>query len=329
MCTPYSSRGRQNPDPVLEQRGTWDMTTLRFHANTGFCWASNITHASALSCLTGQHIVFVGDSTVRFQYLELVYFLHFGHWIPEWAKGVLGNPLDEETWGDWREYLIHSCNLFAPSERCDVFRYWGAPGQPHWRLSGTAGESRFYHNPRLNICVTFIMVWDVAQGHLPMGFRAEAPLSVETFKFRPYDWSGGYATVAKILKAEFGQVDAVFVNEGFLSTEPLVQGGEAAKAEMQEFEGLLKDPQRRRPVWMTSTESTHPDHPLVELAQEAAQLGWPILDRYAITMSGIRALQRAGMDKNIAYRDWVHLRSWMYVAFNEALLGMLCPKLQT
>jgi hypothetical protein len=109
--------------------------------------------ASAATCLAGRSLLFVGDSTMRFQYLNFLSFLHGGDML-------VGEPpleIDSPTWGPgWDDFfkgsalrVPHICDcarcagnqLFDPSARWRV-----GPGRGVETLC--AMENRYYvHEP--------------------------------------------------------------------------------------------------------------------------------------------------------------------------------------
>lgn len=101
-CTPFASRGRPFPFPPLAIFGEWDLAALRFRPHPSrqgtLCWAANLTSSHAASCLSGRHIVFVGDSTTRYQYIALIHFLHTGAWPAETPVNATKNPMHHIAW---------------------------------------------------------------------------------------------------------------------------------------------------------------------------------------------------------------------------------------
>ena len=88
------------------------------------CRLKRFTSEEAKSCLAGHHVVFIGDSVTRYQFLSLVYFIEHGRWpyrfdIPETNRtqvrkclhidrfgketcqpwGAVGNVASEKGWG--------------------------------------------------------------------------------------------------------------------------------------------------------------------------------------------------------------------------------------
>lgn len=81
------------------------------------------------------------------------------------------------------------------------------------------------------------------------------------------------------------------------------------------------------PIWMSTT--SRPDMGTFDLAdygtQAASSLGYPVLDRRAIT-EAVRA-KVANFREDVWY-DHCHLQSYVYTEINNALLNLLCMRSQ-
>ena len=79
-------------------------------------------------CVSTQHclpanttLVFMGDSTTRYQYLDLVFTLRFRSRRLEALPS--SNPLDEHTWPSWTAFYNGTNDALQPHERvCDCYR---------------------------------------------------------------------------------------------------------------------------------------------------------------------------------------------------------------
>jgi hypothetical protein len=80
-----------------------------------------VTPAAAASCLRGRHIVFLGDSLQRYQYVSLVRWLERGgggEWVTEAPPGEV-----ERAWaGGWTEYYTQTSARNGGRELCDCWR---------------------------------------------------------------------------------------------------------------------------------------------------------------------------------------------------------------
>jgi hypothetical protein len=105
-------------------------------------------HQTYVDRLDGKRIVFVGDSTVRYQYLELAYFLAHGV-CPE------SDLLDEHAFDGWKDFYNHTSALlghtterYRTTEICLCARSEGWPVEP-----GTVSEDRHFSYIDNEVCV--------------------------------------------------------------------------------------------------------------------------------------------------------------------------------
>jgi hypothetical protein len=119
-----------------------------------------LKYLSPSTMLRDLHIVMIGDSLMRFQYLSLAYRLRYGVWFDEsmWHynlvhQGNFSSPFHSLTWG---EFLFQSNNMLHPYELCDCYR------QPH-----DVVENRYYFDPILNNSILFVSGF----GHLSNPLR--------------------------------------------------------------------------------------------------------------------------------------------------------------
>ena len=112
----------------------------------------------AKKMLKNRHIVFIGDSLMRYQYIDFIYFLHHGHFI---SMEMDPNPLTEHDWGGFDpDFFTGTSNLFYPYEFCDCFIMPSDTGP-----GSIYSENRFYRNVKKGFYVTLILV----QNHDPRG----------------------------------------------------------------------------------------------------------------------------------------------------------------
>ena len=128
--------------------------------------------------LRNKSVLMVGDSMMRYHYMTVVYNLRHRSLI---HADMNPNPAEEFTWGTYNTFFKGSTNLLAPYEHCDCFRPLVKPNME------TMIENRFYHDPVLNITVTFYLyLGNHTVGHwLPGGDDSlRTPHPEET----PYHW---------------------------------------------------------------------------------------------------------------------------------------------
>lgn len=111
---------------------------------------------SDLHCLSGlpqrlaqvlgnKHLVMIGDSLSRYQYISLAYMLtHRNILSPDMHPSIV----NEHTWKNWNEYYIHSNGILGPYEVCDCDR-------DENMATDNIFENRFYRDQVRNISVSF------------------------------------------------------------------------------------------------------------------------------------------------------------------------------
>lgn len=98
--------------------------------------------------LNNQHLVMVGDSLMRYQYISLLHLLHFGK-FPE----MMGhsNILIERTFPLVGQFFGNISAVLAPNGFCDCRR------EDHYISFAPFYENRYYRDEARNITVTYIM----------------------------------------------------------------------------------------------------------------------------------------------------------------------------
>jgi len=77
--------------------------------------------STAIAIPRGAHILFIGDSLMRYQYLALVYALHARSDLT-FAGRAARNPLMERTWADFNDFYHGTTELLGGDEYCDCHR---------------------------------------------------------------------------------------------------------------------------------------------------------------------------------------------------------------
>jgi hypothetical protein len=140
---------------------------------------------AAAACLRGRHVVFIGDSTTRFSYLNFIHWLHSGSW------DVGSPPLERDdgvSWGNnsWASFfegtsarVPHICDC----ERCHSNQLFEEASR--WDIGGVrmlcAMENRYYVHPTTGTRATFILQF----GANPIGWNAPEFLGVPCFPHCP------------------------------------------------------------------------------------------------------------------------------------------------
>lgn len=107
-------------------------------------------------------LIFMGDSLTRYQYLDLVYSLHYGNSDHEqWQDN---NPLQERTWQSFSAFYNGTHGDLQPYERvCDCYR--GLPG-----CCDNVTENRLYVHEECDIRVAYLEAFGEKKllGHWPL-----------------------------------------------------------------------------------------------------------------------------------------------------------------
>lgn len=117
---------------------------------------SEFLPAIAQRKLANKHLIMVGDSLMRYQYLSLVYAVKFGVKVIDSEKR---NFVREHTFANWSDYYVRTNLLLRPNEYCDCYR---TPDGLHRKQF----ENRFYEDKEKNIKITFLLFYGkYNQGH--------------------------------------------------------------------------------------------------------------------------------------------------------------------
>ncbi len=94
--------------------------------------------------LKNQHLVMIGDSLSRYQYISLTYTLRHRHPV---SREMSPNPVEGHSWGNWGEFFKFSNGMLKPYEiTCDCLHHY-----PDYEY-----DNRHYHDPILNITVSHL-----------------------------------------------------------------------------------------------------------------------------------------------------------------------------
>ena len=69
--------------------------------------------------LNNLRLVFLGDSVMRYQYLDFIYYIHTGQWI---QNDDYPNLVAERSFGSWSEFYNITNGAFDGKEKCDCYR---------------------------------------------------------------------------------------------------------------------------------------------------------------------------------------------------------------
>jgi hypothetical protein len=109
--------------------------------------------------LRNKHLIFLGDSITRYQYLDLLHLLTHSEYLVDTPTF---NIINEHTFPDFNIFYNRTNGLFAPYEKCDCFRDNSLHNEKF------EFENRYYYNPTKNLSLSYIMFsgrYDTIKGH--------------------------------------------------------------------------------------------------------------------------------------------------------------------
>ncbi len=291
-------------------------------------------------CLRGRHLLFLGDSLTRFQYMSLVQFLTLHSWTPFHNQSLPLSEVERHRWGSWEAYFQGTTARLQGLEICDCFRVDGQPSML---------ENRYWYSPFLNLRISMVFLLgakaitryhqldflNVSCGAGCSCQQAGCPAAKCSTEEAEVSYGGegqahmvGAALGAVRQLAQLAPLDAVFLNVGFHGgpgvgcyKEGDTAARDATMGSLQQLAKQLIEGQLSKAFyWKTTT--THKgndynsDAELAWVQQQLVPLGWRIYDTYGLSW-GLQAQQSN-------YADTVHFVPAVYRGLNEALVVQLC-----
>mmetsp|Transcript_25247 Transcript_25247/g.39624 ORF Transcript_25247/g.39624 Transcript_25247/m.39624 type:complete len:378 (+) Transcript_25247:1704-2837(+) len=175
------------------------------------CQLRRFTTADARECLRNKHVLIIGDSVSRYQYMSLASFLHSG--FPEASgnheKGANNVCMPGNVWGSWKRFYLRSSAHFEGRELCDCFRPEG-PWNPDFEKR--TEENRFLSLPEHNLSLSYLQVFGgfPMHGHFPGRCRGSTQVPM--------------CSRLNVSRAEVSRATHVLTNEEYDSNPLLDQG---------------------------------------------------------------------------------------------------------
>lgn len=310
-------------------------------------------------CLRARHILFIGDSLSRYQYLSLAQFIAHESWTPFHGTGqplteverVLGaaEPL---SWGSWREFLAGTRQRLRPFEICDCFRDNNAPFMV---------ENRFFFHPRANVRLSFVIFnrpnatryhdlgflnatcgapGGCAQGGCaPEEDTCGDPSTSPQNHFSAADGAGAQAAFlrrlvvgsARELASRVAPIDALVLNLGYFGGAgwPRETQWEDPPASREVYKAALLDATRllqkerlaAHLIWKATTASTDNDY------SSEAELEWVRAELLPLgwqLFDAFHLTRELGEYLPLSVTDGIHFKPHVYRGLNEALALQLC-----
>ena len=299
-------------------------------------------------CLRGRHLVFIGDSVTRYQYLNLAQRLTHGNWT---AFHGSGQPLSEAEgkFRSWPRFMATTNRRMGGYEVCECFRDAKVRS---WQL-----ENRFYHHPALGIRLSFFYMGPMGAtryhalallnvscgdhcgcgGCVPdaaCGLHEEATAlnhfsPAATPEQAQENFLTSYLLGSLADSASLAPVDALVLSLGYNGgagwpRESNVHPAGSVSREVYKAALVALTPRLRALVgtlvWKASTSHNGNDYlPAVEVAwvrEALVPLGWQLFDAYALT--------QPFEGRGESFVDSVHFQPHVYRGLNQALALHLC-----
>jgi len=278
-----------------------------------------------LEQLRKKHILFVGDSVLRYQFRALLYSLHFGHTNIK-GPGNSTHPSEVYGWnfGSFNLFFQQMQNDFTEKYfQCDCFRS---------NNSENLFENMYYFEPEYNFTFTFFFHGDaIVGGHRPLRWKPEynkSELDIYVSQgdnastpLVPVDFRDiSLPEFVNMFLDDVGTVDELVVSLGDHWKVPCV-GGDESNWTWEEYarplEQLVSTP--NTPIYALSTRK-HLPAPLTSLAMED---NWKIFNRTAIIEPLVELFQERQWPMNVMNADKIHFWGWVYDRLNAELLRVL------
>jgi hypothetical protein len=261
----------------------------------------NVFEAKRL--LRGKHLVFIGDSRVRYQYLSFVYWLLYDGKIEGAGPLPEKSIVKEKQWTSWNEFYNDTNRILSTRgarEICDCFREY---------LPSDAIENRQWVWEGMKISYFQYFATDLKMRGHTFFSPQDPPLMCSPGRCRPpTTWNGTiYDGIIQI--AEFTNLTHLVVTNGWGTNDGLVGS----------------------PLWNRTAATLTARNVKVILQERAAppsQLNnYPPL-LHNETFVSLRSLSNYYYSLPDAHWDDMHYNSWVYYDFSQLLLNSLQFKAQ-
>lgn len=291
------------------------------------CDTGGLTKEAVTQCLSGRHVLMMGDSIMRYSYLQLILWLVTGEWAP-----FPRAPCDfHHFWPSFSEFYAECAARTKKAEICDCFRVGPLPeAETHYFYDGSVRVTFVFTEGTRWTHARHELSWlnvtcGVAGSPCTQAGCAPAECTSASGPLEPLqDALPPLAALAGALARRL-PVDVAVVNSGLHT--PLWDMGHVVAAIADELRGAAVDASLPPPalIWKSTTASTvfaDFDHAR-ERAEVEAHLvpdGWRVFDAFSITAHP--SLEAAsGMRQ---FFDGIHFRPAVNRGLNEAMLLDLC-----
>jgi len=286
-----------------------------------------------LEQLRNKHILFIGDSILRYQFRALLYSLHFGHTNIK-GPGNFTHPSEVYGWnfGSFNRFFQQMQNDFTEKYfQCDCFRN-------NSMNNLFSFENMYYFEPEYNFNFTFFFHGNaIVGGHRPLRWKAEynkSELDIYVSQgdnastpLVPVDFRDiSLPEFVNMFLDDVGTVDELVVSLGEHWFVPSVRRKNnnsqyTWKEYARPLEQLLVST-TNTPIYALSTRK-HLPAPLTSLAMED---NWKIFNRTAIIEPLVELFQKRHWPMNVMYADKIHFWGWVYDRLNAELLRVVLQR---
>ena len=184
----------------------------------------------------GEHIVYMGDSLERFEWLALALSLKRG-----WELGgELPSPLVSSEWPKWSDFFRGTTAMLAPHVRCDCFRRDDVRNRTHPLWMRQLLENRYFWIPGvLNLTLIGAYNLNAVQGGWVPGdpdANRAGPHAAFAARWR-YNWS---ETIRRVVAKLEPPPTALVMNAG--------HWGRFRESELAEIVAVLEDSRQHQPI---------------------------------------------------------------------------------
>jgi hypothetical protein len=267
--------------------------------------------------LKNRRLVFIGDSLTRYQYVNLIHFLHRNSWVQSDFPSIE----NERQWTSWKSFHLGSASRFGCQEICDCYRD---------TTIGSYKENRHYHDITANISISMFLWFPprpIFYAPVPNP-SAFSELCADVNKMIAYatNYEPGSSLVRENILSFLRDVvapmvpDAIIINQGLWSY-PELRHNEEFRAE---FTSLLKNISNTV-VWKKTTSRCIGFDEIDDegFTSDLQSKGLEVFDTYMLTL-GV-ASQHVDNDphKSICWDGDSHFNPFVYRELNKQLLKYL------
>ncbi len=288
-------------------------------------FARRLQGDEARRCLANRHVVFVGDSVTRYQYLSFAHFLSKKQYMWRYGQGPEHCLALEGEWNSWSTFYregnarIANATDGIAEEICDCYR----ADNGNWAIENREGKIRENREFTLH--------------HFPLNGMTEHPVKLHVSYFqvmdRPTFEQGGLNALVRALKHvghPRAAPDAIIMNQGLwaMFTDTITETLEDHfRTIILTGSNLAAHQKATHLFWKTTTTtlgSIAPEDKLEALNQDVLRILeeaplWSRLDARQITQDALnQKLDLYGPG------DWIHPLPLVYEQINDLFLNFVC-----